>query len=80
MSMPAAASAQVRAQLVTALELDLIGPTQRLLKALGAGALSTPGRRRGWSVRNCWPLGGHPIELRQGKEKPATAPPHAAAG
>jgi hypothetical protein len=34
MPMPAADSAQVRAQLVTALELDLIGPTQRVLKAL----------------------------------------------
>ncbi|NDC36562.1 MAG: hypothetical protein EBZ48_00745, partial [Proteobacteria bacterium] len=31
-------SAQVRSQLVTALELDLIGPTQRVLKALGADA------------------------------------------
>ena len=29
-------SAQVRDQLVTALELDLIGPTQPVLKALGA--------------------------------------------
>ena len=28
-------SAQVRAQLVTAMELDLIGPTQRVLQALG---------------------------------------------
>jgi hypothetical protein len=37
---PAAAttSDQVRGQLVTALELDLIGPTQRVLKALGADA------------------------------------------
>ena len=37
---PAAAtpSAQVRAQLVTAHELELIGPTQRVLQALGAGA------------------------------------------
>jgi hypothetical protein len=31
-------SAQVRSQLVTALEIDLIGPTQRVLKALGADA------------------------------------------
>ena len=31
-------SAQVRSQLVTALELDLIGPTQRVLRALGADA------------------------------------------
>ena len=36
-SLPAAGpnSAQVRAQLVTALELELIGPTQRVLQALG---------------------------------------------
>jgi hypothetical protein len=35
-SLPAAGpdSAQVRSQLVTALEIDLIGPTQRVLKAL----------------------------------------------
>ncbi|MFZ0408292.1 MAG: DISARM system helicase DrmA [Cyanobium sp.] len=32
----AADSNEVRAQLITALELDLIGPTQRVLKALGA--------------------------------------------
>ena len=40
MTAPAAAttSAQVRSQLVTALELDLIGPTQRVLRALGADA------------------------------------------
>lgn len=40
MNAPAAAttSAQVRSQLVTALELDLIGPTQRVLRALGADA------------------------------------------
>jgi hypothetical protein len=31
-------SAQVRSQLVTALDLDLIGPTQRVLKALCADA------------------------------------------
>lgn len=31
-------SAQVRAQLVTSLELDLIGPTRRVLKALGTDA------------------------------------------
>jgi hypothetical protein len=31
-------SAQVRSQLVTALELDLIGPTQRVLKSLDADA------------------------------------------
>ncbi len=39
-SLPAARpdSAQVRSQLVTALELDLIGPTQRVLKALGGDA------------------------------------------
>ncbi len=37
-SLPAAGpdSAQVRSQLVTALELELIGPTQRVLQALGA--------------------------------------------
>jgi len=29
-------SAQVRTQLVTSLELELIGPTQRVLKALAA--------------------------------------------
>lgn len=36
-SLPAAGpdSAQVRSQLVTALELELIGPTQRVLQALG---------------------------------------------
>ena len=34
-SSAATESAQVRAQLVTALELDLIGPTRRVLKALG---------------------------------------------
>ena len=40
MNAPAAAttSAQVRSQLVTALELDLIGPTQRVLRNLGADA------------------------------------------
>lgn len=39
-SLPAAGSdyAQVRSQLVTALELDLIGPSQRVLQALGADA------------------------------------------
>jgi hypothetical protein len=37
-SLPAAGpdSAQVRGQLVTSLELELIGPTQRVLKALAA--------------------------------------------
>jgi hypothetical protein len=35
---PATTSAQVRSQLVTGLELDLIGPTQRVLGALGADA------------------------------------------
>jgi len=35
---PPTDSAQVRAQLVTALELDLIGPTQRVLTALGPDA------------------------------------------
>ncbi|MFO8237521.1 MAG: DISARM system helicase DrmA [Prochlorococcaceae cyanobacterium] len=34
----ATGSAQVRSQLVIALELDLIGPTQRVLKALGSDA------------------------------------------
>jgi len=39
-SLPAAGpdSAQVRSQLVTALELELIGPTQRVLQVLGADA------------------------------------------
>ncbi|MFM7634885.1 MAG: hypothetical protein ACKO7Z_04740 [Cyanobacteriota bacterium] len=39
-SLPAAGpdSAQVRSQLVTALELELVGPTQRVLQALGAEA------------------------------------------
>ena len=39
-SLPAAGpgSAQVRSQLVTALEVELIGPTQRVLRALGAEA------------------------------------------
>ena len=32
------ASPEVRSQLVTAFELDLIGPTQRVLQALGADA------------------------------------------
>jgi hypothetical protein len=36
--MAVAGSAQVRSQLVSDLELDLIGPTQRVLKALGADA------------------------------------------
>ena len=35
---PATDSARVRAQLVTALELDLVGPTQRVLRTLGADA------------------------------------------
>ena len=37
-TMPASGASQVRTQLVTALELDLIGPTQRVLKTLGADA------------------------------------------
>jgi len=37
-SAAAISSAQVRSQLVTGLELDLIGPTQRVLRALGADA------------------------------------------
>ena len=39
-SLPAAGpdSAQVRSQLVTALELELVGPSQRVLQALGAEA------------------------------------------
>jgi hypothetical protein len=39
-SLPAAGpdSAQVRSQLVTALELELVGPSQRVLQALGADA------------------------------------------
>lgn len=39
MPMAVAGSAPVRSKLVSDLELDLIGPTQRVLKALGADAL-----------------------------------------
>lgn len=38
LSAPGSDSLQVRDQLVTALELELIGPTQRVLRVLGADA------------------------------------------
>lgn len=58
-SLPAAGpgSAQVRSQLVTALEVELIGPTQRVLRALGAEAEGLETEALDRLPSSCYPTG-----------------------
>jgi hypothetical protein len=62
-------SAQVHGQLVTALELDLIGPSQRVLNALGADAqgLETEVLDRLESLRSALTVKGVGVEKEPGR-------------